>query len=563
MPRIEKTWQVSPRITPEADQLLSAHPPFIRQVLFNRGHATQEAAARFLGSEAPPGHDPLKIKNMAAAVDRIHSAIRNGEQVVVYGDYDADGVTATALLVQAIQALGGQASDYIPDRFEEGYGLNIQALRTLKEQGAALVISVDCGVRSLAEAAEARKLGLDLIITDHHTPGSELPDAFALINTKQDGDEYPEKQLAGVGTAYKLAAALAERVAPGSNGHRGLDLVALGTVADMVPLTGENRWLVREGLAQIRKTSRQGLFSLIGASGLKTAKVGSGDIGYMLGPRLNAAGRMETAKAAYELLVTQDIFRAGQLAQYLDSRNRERQQLTRQMSESAEVIATAEDPDALLLVAIQEDYSSGVVGLVASRLVERFYRPAIVGQRGTEFTRASCRSIPEFHITQALETCADLFQNFGGHAAAAGFTIRNERVPELLQRLRALAAEKLGALDLRPVIVADVELGLSDLRPELLQHLELLEPCGYGNPQVNLVSRGLQVRDARIVGKEARHLKLTVTDGHIVYDAIAFGHGEWLQDMPKRVDLLYRFEANEFNGQSRLQLNVRDIKVSA
>jgi single-stranded-DNA-specific exonuclease len=562
MPKIEKTWQVAARLTPEADSLLSQYPPLIRQVLFNRGHASAEASAAFMGAAAPAGHEPFRMKNMGTAVDRIESAIRNGQKIVVYGDYDADGVTATALLVQAIQSLGGQASEYIPDRFEEGYGLNIQALRQLKEGGASVVISVDCGVRSLAEAAEAHKLGLDLIITDHHTPGPELPDAFALINTKQAGCEYPEKQLAGVGTAFKLASALAERMAPG-NGHAGLDLVALGTVADMVPLTGENRWLVREGLAQIRRASRQGLYSLIGASGLKTAKIGSGDIGYMLGPRLNAAGRMETAKAAYDLLVTTDIFKAGQLAQYLDNRNKERQLLTRQMSESAEVIAVSEDPDALLLFALHEEYSSGVVGLVASRLVERFYRPAIVGQRGPEFTRASCRSIPEFHITQALETCAELFQNFGGHAAAAGFTIRNERLPELQERLRALAQKKLGNLDLKPVLVADVELALSELRPEMLQHLELLEPTGYGNPQVNLVSRGLLVRDARIVGKEARHLKLIVTDGRITYDAIAFGHGEWMQNMPKQVDLLYRFEANEFNGQSRLQLNVRDIKVSA
>lgn len=562
MPKIEKTWQIAAKITPEADKILDQYPSLIRQVLFNRGHATLEASTNFFATAAPAGHEPLKMKNMGAAVDRLESAIRNGESVVVYGDYDADGVTATALMVQALQTLGGNASDYIPDRFEEGYGLNIQALRQLKEGGAAVVISVDCGVRSLAEAEEARKLGLDLIITDHHTPGPELPNAFALINTKQTGDEYPEKQLAGVGTAFKLAAALSERMTPGANGHAGLDLVALGTVADMVPLVGENRWLVREGLAQIRKASRQGLYSLIGASGLKTASICSGDIGFMLGPRLNAAGRMETAKAAYDLLVTQDIFKAGQLAQYLDNRNRERQLLTRQMSESAETLANSEDPDALLLVAIHEEYSSGVVGLVASRLVERFYRPAIVGQRGPEFTRASCRSIPEFHITEALETCADLFENFGGHAAAAGFTIRNERMPELLERLRALAEEKLGSLDLKPVLVADVELALSELKPDLLQHLDMLEPTGYGNPQVNLVSRRLQVKGARIVGKEARHLKLTVTDGHIVYDAIAFGHGEWMQNMPQYVDLLYRFEANEFNGQSRLQLNVRDIKAS-
>ncbi len=563
MARLEKTWQIANRITPEADQNLSGYPALLRQVLFNRGLATSEESQRFLAALAPSVSDPLLMKGMAAAVERIERAIKQNEPIVVYGDYDADGVTATALLVQCLKALGGQASAYIPDRFEEGYGLNVNALRQLREQGAAIVISVDCGIRSLVEAEEARKLNLNLIITDHHTPGPELPDAFALINAKQPGDEYPEKQLAGVGTAFKLASALGQRL----NGHAwrsesALDLVALGTVADLVPLTGENRWLVRQGLAQIRQPQRQGLLSLIGASGMKPQRVTAGDIGFMLGPRLNAAGRMETAVAAYELLTTQDLFVAGKLAQDLDNRNRERQLLTRQMSESAEVLAISEDPDALLLVALHPEYSPGVVGLVASRLTERFYRPAIVGQIGPEFTRASCRSISEFHITRALEQCADLFQNFGGHAAAAGFTVRNERVPELLQRLRAIAQEQLGGLDLRPTLMADAELPLGDLKADLIGHLELLEPTGYGNPQVNLVSRGLKVRDVRSVGKEARHLKLTVTDGRITYDAIAFGHGDWMQEMPAMVDLLYRFEVNEFNGQSRLQLNVRDLKAS-
>lgn len=561
-PRLEKIWQIAEKIPAKNETHLSKHSPLLRQVLYNRKHDTAEAAERYLGALPPEGNDPMRMKGVPAAVDRLESAIHNGEQVVVYGDYDADGVTATALLVQSLQSLGGQARDYIPDRFEEGYGLNVQALRNLKESGAKVVVSVDCGIRSLAEAAEARKLGLDLIITDHHTPGPELPDAFALINTKQEGDEYPEKQLAGVGTAFKLSQALHARLRPGQNGHAGLDLVALGTVADMVPLAGENRWLVREGLNQIRRPQRQGLLSLMGASGVKPAKVCSGDIGYMLGPRLNAAGRMETAKAAFDLLVTTDLFKAGQLAQYLDNRNKERQVLTREMSASAEELAVRDDPDALLLVAIHPDYSSGVVGLAASRLVERFHRPAIVGQQGEEFTRCSCRSIPQFHITQALEQCADLFEAFGGHAAAAGFTIRNERVPELLARLNAIAAEQLGGLDLRPVVKVDLELALSELRPAMIQELEQLEPTGFGNPQVNLVSRGLQVKDARVVGKDARHLKLTVTDGRITYDAIGFGLGDWLPDLPLAVDLLYRFEVNEFNGQSRLQLNVRDLKPS-
>jgi len=561
---LEKHWQIHPHITPEAEKNLAGFPPFLRQVLFNRGFGTAEESNRFLAALPVDSIHHGKIKGLGAAVDRLAFAIAHGESIVVYGDYDCDGVTATALLCQCLLALGGHARAYIPDRFEEGYGLNVGALRQLKGEGAAVVISVDCGIRSLKEAEEARRLGLDLIITDHHTPGLELPDAVAIINTKQDGDEYPEKQLAGVGTAFRLAHALEKKLHPGDDlSSRFLDLVALGTVADMVPLIGENRWMVREGLNQIRQPKRQGLFSLISISGLKAANVRAGDIGYMLGPRLNAAGRLETAKRALLLLMTDSVFEAGKLAQDLDNQNRERQDLTVTMTESAEEIITTAGGDPLLLFALNPEYNPGVVGLVASRLTEKFYRPAIVGQCGEQTTRASCRSIPEFHITQALESCGELFENFGGHAAAAGFTVLNDRLPEVMERLNTYAQEKLGGLALRPTLVADAEIELSELKPDILNQIDLIEPTGYGNPQVSLVSRGLQVRDTRAVGQEGRHLKLVVTDGWITYDAIAFRHGHWAQAMPKTVDLLYRFEANEFNGRKSLQLNVRDLKPSA
>ncbi len=561
--RLDRDWQIHRRITAEADQILNGYPPLLRQMLFNRGVASVEESKTYLAAMPPQVSDPFKMMGVEATVDRMTSAIRKGERVIVYGDYDADGVTATALMVQCLQATGAQVSNYIPDRFEEGYGLNVEALRKLKEAGASVVLTVDCGIRSTVEADEAKSLGIDLIISDHHTPGDELPNAFAIVNTKQPGDEYPEKQLAGVGTAFKIACAIEQRLKPQTwTSDVALDLVALGTVADLVPLTGENRWLVRQGLNQIRNPKRQGLFSLMGASGLKPKNVTAGDIGFMLGPRLNAAGRLDTAREAYQLLMTTDIFEAGKLAQDLDNRNRARQELTRTMTESAETMVLAEDPNAPILFAIHPEYNPGVVGLVASRLTERFYRPSIVGQRGEEFTRASCRSIPEFHITRALEECADLFENFGGHAAAAGFTVRNEHFPEVQQRLRGIAARELGTMTLRPVLLADAELQLSDLKIDLLNQIEMLEPTGYGNPGVQLVTRGLQVRNAKPVGAEARHLKLTVGDGRVVYDAIAFRQGEWMGKLPAFVDLLYRFEVNEFNGQKRFQLNVRDLKPS-
>jgi single-stranded-DNA-specific exonuclease len=559
---MQKRWQIAPPLTAEAEENLAKYPRILRQVLFNRGLADHRAATDFLAA-LPPKNDPLLLSGMEAAVDRLAHAIAQGEQIVVYGDYDADGVSATALLAYSLEFFGAQVRSYIPDRFDEGYGLNREALQSLAESGAQVVVTVDCGIRALPEAAEAKRLGLDLIITDHHSIGPELPEAIAIINSKLPGDMHPNKLLAGVGTAYHLACALAARLQPANwKDEALLDLVALGTIADLVPLLGENRWMVRTGLNHLRQPHRQGLMSLMGVAGIKPAKLVASDVGFMLGPRLNAAGRLGSGMDAYNLLLTRDVFEAGKLAQDLDNRNRERQRLTQEMTEIAEELADADGEDALLLSAIHPDFNSGVVGLVASRLSERHHRPAIVAERGPEFTRASCRSIPEFHITDALQSCGELFENFGGHAAAAGFTIRNERVEEALEHLKILAREQLGELDLRPTLQADAEVPLADLKPDLLHQLQLLEPTGYGNPQPQFVSRGLGVRSSSTVGSDASHLKLSVTDGWVTFDAIAFRQGHWAGELPKEIDLLYQFEMNEFNGRRSLQLNVRDIKAS-
>jgi single-stranded-DNA-specific exonuclease len=336
--------------------------------------------------------------------------------------------------------------------------------------------------------------------------------------------------------------------------------VALGTVADLAPLSGENRALVRAGLQAMRQPRRQGLLSLIGVCGLKAGQVTATHIGFVLGPRLNAAGRLDSALAAYELLTTESVFEAGRLAQLLDGQNRERQKITREIQEHAEQLALANNPDALLLFAAHPDYNPGVVGLAASRLVDSYYRPAIVAQQGEEFTRGSCRSIPEFHITEALDQCAGLLERHGGHAAAAGFTVRNENLAMLAEQLQQIAAEQLGRLDLRPILHADAEVPLSELKPDLLNYLDWLQPTGFGNRQAVFVTRDLKVSSCRTVGREAAHLKLSVTDGWITYDAIAFRQGHWKEQMPERVDLVYTFERNEFNGRISLQLNVKDLR---
>jgi single-stranded-DNA-specific exonuclease len=559
-----KRWVVAPPVTPQADEALAKFPPILKQIVFNRGFASDAEARAFLRAEPNSNTDPFQMIGMRATVDRICYALQHNEPIAIYGDYDVDGVTATALLVQALGALGADVRGYIPNRFDEGYGLNKEALDSLKADGVKLVITVDCGIRSPDEALHAQTIGLDLIISDHHHPdGENIPPALAVINPKQHGDVYPDKDLAGVGIAYKIIEALAQ-VQPLTNGIQLsdlLDLVALGTVADLAPLVGENRVLVRKGLRQIRETKRQGLFSLAGVADLKIEKCTAGNIGFMLGPRLNASGRLESALASFELLTTRDFMRAGQLAMQLDSQNRQRQALTRAMQDQAETIAMRDDPGAFLLFAAHEDFNPGVVGLAASRLTEVHYRPSIVAAKNDEETRGSCRSIPEFHITDALDQCKDLLVRHGGHAAAAGFTVKNENLPDLVSRLKQIAKEQLGTKDLRQTLSADMEVPLSELNFELLKLLVFLEPTGYGNPDAVFVSRNVKVKFARTVGSEGKHLKLTFEDERgMNYDSIGFRLGHLKADLPQRVDILYHIEANEFNGRRTLQLNLKDVK---
>ncbi|HET6821206.1 MAG TPA: single-stranded-DNA-specific exonuclease RecJ [Anaerolineales bacterium] len=561
-----KRWVIASPITEQADQELVKFPPILKQIVFNRGLATDAEARAFLKAEPNSNTDPFQLIGMHATVDRVCYALQHNEPIAIYGDYDVDGVTATALLVQALSALGANVRGYIPNRFDEGYGLNKEALDSLKADGVKLVITVDCGIRSPDEALHAQSIGLDLIISDHHHPdGTNLPPALAVINPKQHGDPYPDKDLAGVGIAYKIAEALFSVQEPINGCHTNdlLDLVALGTVADLAPLVGENRVLVRRGLRQIRETKRQGLFSLAGIADLKIEKCTAGNIGFMLGPRLNASGRLESALASFELLTTTDFMRAGQLAQQLDQQNRQRQSITRTMQEQAEAIAMGEDPEAFLLFAAHEEFNPGVVGLAASRLTETYYRPAIVAAKSAEETRGSCRSIPEFHITDALDQCKDILVRHGGHAAAAGFTVKNQNLPELVRRLKEIAKDQLGSRDLRQTLTADLEVPLSELNFDVLKHLMFLEPTGYGNPEAVFVSRNIKVRAARTVGAEGRHLKLTLEDEHgTSMDAIGFRLGHLKPDLPPYIDALYRFEANEFNGRRTLQLNLKDLKPS-
>jgi len=570
---LPKRWQIAPQAPLDHRERFPHLHPLMVQVLYNREIHDPDAVTAFLEGEDDAAN-PFALPGMNDAVSRIRQALRRDERIAVYGDFDADGVTATALLVQTLQALGGCVQPYIPHRVEEGYGLNEEALKALARDGVSLVVTVDCGIRDYDEVATANQLELDVVVTDHHTVGPRLPDAVAVIDPKRGGpgpDGTPKKArkvLAGVGVAYRLAQALlrSDRQIPVSGGDVSLreeellDLVALGTVADVVDLRGENRDLVRRGLERINGMKRPGLMALCRQAGLRPGTVDATAIGYVLGPRLNAAGRLAEARTAYRLLVTQDPAEAERLAARLDGLNRERQRLTREAHDIARQMVLETAGDGLVLFAAAHEFSSGIVGLVASRLLDEFYRPAVVVEMGERISRGSCRSIEGFHITRALEACDDLLLRYGGHAAAAGFQVANQNLGALARNLREMASDQLSEADLTPTLKVDALAPLSEMSWDMLDALSRLEPCGCGNRQPLFVSRDVSVRHQRAVGGEGRHLKLVLSDGVAAWDAIAFRQGAWAGQLPPAVDIAYHLELNEWRGERRLQLNVRDIR---
>jgi single-stranded-DNA-specific exonuclease len=561
-----KRWQIAPPAPPSHIARFPDLSPLVVQVLYSRGITDPDDVAAFLsggGDEV----NPFTLAGVPAAVTRLRRALRAGEPIAVYGDFDADGVTATALLVQTLRALGGRVRPYIPHRVDEGYGLHMESLTRLARDGARVVVTVDCGVRALEEVAHANRLGLDVIVTDHHSVGDQLPEAVSVIDPKRADSRYPFSELAGVGVAYRLAQALlrSHRQTP-VNAQETLlqeedlwDLVALGTVADMVPLRSENRALVCQGLARINQMERVGIKALCQQAGLESGQVDAATIGYTLAPRINAAGRLARAEIAYQLLETEDTAEAEWLAGELGRLNRERQQLTRETQEHARQLAEV-DGESPLLFAASPDFMPGIVGLVAGRLTDEFYRPVVVVEVGDQVSRGSARSIPEFHITQALDACEELLIRHGGHAAAAGFTVPNENLAELADRLRALAVEQLSGVELAPSLAVDAEVELTQMSWELQRALTQLEPCGYANPYPLFVSRNVHLLGQRAVGNDGQHLKLTLSDGQSAWDGIAFRQGEWSGKLPDYVDIAYHLEVNEWNDRQRLQLNVQDVR---
>jgi single-stranded-DNA-specific exonuclease len=560
-------WAVAPPPPPSLLKAFPNIPPLVIKILYNRGAQTPSQIEAFLkGGEEP--FNPFKLKDMDKAVTRIRKAIKGREPIAIYGDFDVDGVAATAILLETIKALGGNAIPYIPDRLYEGYGLNKPALRSLARKGIKLVITADCGIRSVEEARFARQIGLDLIITDHHSIGPEIPPALAVINPKREDCPYPFKDLAGVGVAFKLSQALfmANRrvpIAPGLKEEPNFyDLVALGTIADVVPLIGENRTLAVRGLQLLNSPARPGLKALMQVAGITPGTVDSYAISFILGPRLNAPGRLATAMLSLDLLTSREEALALELARELDRWNRQRQKLMNEHLEKARLKALETLEKNLVIMVGDEGFAPGVVGLVASKLTEEFYRPAIVLELSPERSRGSARSIPEFDITKALDQCADLLQRYGGHAAAAGLTLETRNLPALQARLEEIAQESLKDLDLIPTLTIDAEAPLDQITPELCRYISKLEPFGYANPEPLFLTRRVQVRDYRLVGEDSKHLRLTLSWASKNWVAIGFRMGPRAGEIREFMDLVYTPKLDYWGNQESVQLLLRDFRPS-
>ena len=546
---------------------LGVHPTVAR-LLCLRGLADPEAALRFLQPSLEHLHDPFRLTGMALAVDRLEQAIARRERIAIHGDYDVDGITSTVILRRALEMLGGDVVHFIPERLRDGYGLQSAAIERLHADGVSLIVSVDCGIRGIDAARRARALGVDLIITDHHEPEAELPVAVAVLNPKRHDCSYPDKSLAGVGVALKLVQALCTRAGRTKWMPAFVKIAAIGTLADVVPLVGENRVIARFGLDSLSKGPHTvGLRALLDCCGLTGKTIDSYQVAFMLAPRVNAAGRMSTPDIATRLLLATDNAlesEARGLAQQLNDENLRRQQ------EEAELVTQAKkaietDPAVgahNVLVVGGDGWHRGVIGIAASKLVDTYHKPAIVLSIDGGVAHGSCRSIPDFDMLNALERCSDLFVKFGGHRQAAGLTMEAARVPEFRQRINRWADEVLEPDQLRPRLRIDAPLSLNGITHDLVRGLDSLGPFGMGNPRPVFHAAPVEIVDGPRTLKE-RHLKMTFSQQGRRFRAIAWRAAEradFLEKHRSGVDLAFSLDRNEYQGETYLELNVCDFR---
>ena len=533
------------------------------QLLINRGIKDEMQAHHFMYGNITSVHDPRLLKDAEKAKLRINRAINENENILLYGDYDVDGITGVALLYRALTSLKARVSFYIPKR-QEGYGLNSDAVRLAASNGASLIITVDCGISGHREVELANSLGMDTIVTDHHEiKGDALPRAYAIINPLQKDCRYPFKELAGVGVAYKLADVLLKGGAFSADNY--LDLVALGTVSDMAVQKGENRILTRCGLKKLNDTDNIGLKALIEASGLKGKNISSGHIGFILGPRINAGGRVGSPEIALKLFITEDKSEAEKIARTLNDENKKRQKIERLVLDQAveKVKREVNFKDSRVIVLSGENWHAGVIGIVASRIVERYYRPTIMialdGKRG----KGSGRSINNFHLFNAINSCKDHLVDFGGHEGACGLVIEERNIEKFRDAVNDVAKVEIADSDLYPALDIDLEVELSELSEKVVEEIAFLEPFGPGNPRPVLSSKNVCLRnEPRRIAKSG--FKIWVTDDKITCEAVSFrAQGMSLPIKGSKVSLVYTPSINTWQGVSSLQLNLKDLKVNA
>ncbi len=560
-------WKIQKHNFDEVRRLANALKvqPIVAALLISRGFETEEKAVEFLNPNYENLHDPYLLKGMREAVARILNAIEAGEKILIWGDYDVDGTTGTVVLRKGLEILGAETGFHVPHRFTEGYGLNIPALETAKEKGFSLVITVDCGIRSFEPLIWAKANGLDVIVTDHHL-SDEIrgnPPSVAVVNPNQTGCEYPDKNLAGVGVAFKLIHALLKEKGREKIAKGFLKVVAIGTIADVMKLTGENRTIVKIGLEDLPKAHNFGLKALMEVADCNS-EMTSYDIGFRIAPRINAAGRMDAARHVVELLEADTFETARSLAEMLDSRNRERQKVQQEITKLA-FFETEGITGKNFVVVAGEGWHRGVIGLAASRIAEKIYRPTIVISLENGIGHGSARSISNYHLLNGLDSCAELFEQYGGHAAAAGMKIREENIEKLQERLDQHASENLSPEDLIPEVKIDALVSSKSLNLDLVEDLKKLEPFGMGNPKPVFSTKNLLLSDEPFVMKE-KHLRLKLRDENgklleaVWWDGVDKSREQTLKPH-SRIELAYTPEANTWNGNTRLQLVVKDLRI--
>ena len=535
--------------------------PFQAHLLYNRGIRARSEAESFMAPSSSLLNDPLLLPDMSRGVSRLASAVASGETIGIFGDFDTDGIAGTALLTRALRDLGAPVTPYLPDRVKEGHGLSELAVRRLWDKGVSLLVTVDCGVDSASDVGLATSLGIDVIITDHHTLSGPIPPSCTLINPQRPDSEYPYPHLTGAGMSFKLAQALYARLGRPDPEHL-LEMAALGTVADVGPLTGENRYLVKEGIERLSATQNPGIRALATEAGLRLDAMDAESLAFGIIPRLNSAGRVDHPSISLQLLTAESPDEARALAVRLEQKNAERRSLSDEGIKAAErQVAAESDTQGLpsIIMVGSSNWLPGVLGLIASSLAESYYRPTVAVSIGEETCRASARSIPEFDMVRALRECRDLFIRYGGHPRAAGFSAPTASLSELKRRLQAFGEGELDRIDLRPKIKVDCEVSPALFDERTMEFIRSLAPFGEGNPAPVFLTRNAQVAEARRVGNDQQHLKLRIRHSGSSWSCIAFRQGDRLDSVDGRIDLVYTVGLDTWGDRTEVQLTVLDL----